>query len=67
MSALASDWLKIVTQDGSVSYEAINRYLDFCRHCSVCDFIEAIPLETIHTNGLIEVLSVAFIARGSVD
>jgi hypothetical protein len=29
MSALASDWLKIVTPDGSVSYEAINRYLRF--------------------------------------
>jgi len=43
MSALTSNWLKSVTQDGSVSYEAINRYLRFCRHCSVCDFIEAIP------------------------
>lgn len=43
MSAIASGWLKIVTQDGSDSYEAINRCLRFCGHCSVCDYIEAIP------------------------
>jgi hypothetical protein len=53
MSALASDWLNIVTQDGSVSYEALNRYLRFRRHCSVCDFIEDRPYDTIHTNSSI--------------
>jgi hypothetical protein len=40
--------LMIFTLDDIFICEAVNRSLRFCRHCSVCDFVEAIPKETTH-------------------